>query len=314
MSESEERMKKILSEALQKEDDWEQAVRPMKETISEEDKGDLDKLVSQPRPKFEGKDVSPFVTGTFLDDLYQKQDGSKLEGIPQVIQIGITGLPSSGKSILIEEVAVKVAQDNKVLLITSEDSFAVENERPDLHSRLKQKNDFLKLDWNKVSENLVVLDTVTFAELRNWHMFAKAYRHAIEKYKVKLVLVDSVTLLETYRGALKNRLQELCRYNQLNGITAIYINQRATEDWDTRSMAGGIGLAHILDSTILIDYGRTYHGDVNTDLGTKRGTNVNFVRVMGNRLGRFDGQRKHLIITEEGFLRKFELGELQNAD
>lgn len=296
-------MRNRILKAMNADDEFEKANEPMKQEITPNMKSDLDKLISLPQPNFAGKDVEPFVTGTFLDELYQKQDGSSLGGIPQGIQIGITGLPSSGKSILIEEIAVNKAKDVKVLLITSEDSFSVDTTRVDLQSRLKQKAEVVKIHWETICENLTVLDTVTFVELRDWSTFAKAYRHAIEKFGVELVLIDSVTLLETYRGALKGRLQELCRYNQLHGITAIYINQRATEDWDVRAMAGGIGLAHILDSTLLIDYGRTYHSDINEELGTKRGTNVRFVRVLGNRLGRFDGYRKPIYITDNGFLR-----------
>jgi len=297
-------------------DEWEKAVTPMKADITEENKADLEKLVTYPKPSVEAtKKLESFKTDTFLDEMYLNIEGEQINGVPDGIQIGVTGLPSSGKSILIEELAVrKSSQGIKVLLVTSEDLFESKSGRMDLQARLKQKADILGIDWDKQIEqpkNLIVLDTYEKADLRRWTDFAKAYRYVIEKHGVKLVLVDSVTLLETYRGALKNRLQELCRYNQKNGITGIYVNQRATEDWDTRAMAGGIGIGHILDSTVIIDYGRTYHGDVNKDLGTKRGTQVQFVRVLGCRLCGYDGQRKHLAITKDGFLKKFELEELQ---
>jgi len=77
-------------------------------------------------------------------------------------------------------------------------------------------------------------------------------------------------------------------------------------------MAGGIGLGHILDSTIIIDYGRTYHSNVNLDLGTKRGTNVSIVRVLGCRLCGYDGRYFEVVITPDGFLRLKEKEALGN--
>ncbi|NIW11039.1 MAG: hypothetical protein GWN33_11080, partial [Gammaproteobacteria bacterium] len=94
-----------------------------------------------------------------------------------------------------------------------------------------------------IKENLFVLDTVFYPELRDWNTFAETYRYAVQKEKIELAIIDSVTVLEAYRGALKYRVMELARYNQLHGVTALYINQRSAEHWDTYDMAGGIGLA-----------------------------------------------------------------------
>lgn len=285
-------------------DDWEKALSPMKTELKPLSEN-YEKLISHPKPEGSGKKLEGFKTHTFLDQLYLDSDQKPLDGIPIVAQIGVTGLPSSGKSILIEEVAVKVAsRGKKVLLITSEDSFESPSPRFDLQARLHQKAKLLELNWEDVSQYLFVLDTISHTELRNWNTFAETYRYICEKENIDLVLVDSVTLLETYRGALKFRLQELCKYNQIHGITALYINQRATEDWDVRGMAGGIGLGHILDSTIIIDYGRTYHETIRQDLEEKRGVDVRIVRVLGCRLCAYDGKYKRVEITKDGFLRQ----------
>jgi len=252
-----------------------------------------------------------------LDNLFLDIEQKQIDGIPEAVQLGITGLPSSGKSILIEEIAVKVASEGTgILLVTSEDSFDVDSPRFDLQSRLRQKASVLGINWDAVggiSNNLFVLDTVSYSDLRNWSIFAETYRTVIESEDIKLVLVDSVTLLDTYRGALKVRLQELATYNQLHGITAIYVNQRATEDWDARAMAGGIGLGHILDSTVIVDYGvpsswkRQMKQDFR-DLGieVKQGDSHRFVRVLGCRLCGFNGKYQPIVITPNGFLRIIE--------
>jgi len=296
-------------------DDWTKATQPMKSEITEKKKDSYKKLVSRPKPKTEvKKTLEGFKTHTLLDTLYLDVNEKQIDGIPKVVQLGITGLPSSGKSVLIKEIAVRVADEGiGVLLVTNEDSFDVDNQRIDLQTRLKQTADLLELDWNKIMVHLSVLDTVSHSDLRNWSTFAETYRTIIESEDIKLVLVDSVTLLDTYRGALKLRLQELATYNQLNGITAIYVNQRATEDWDGRAMAGGIGLGHILDTTVIVDYGvpsswkRQMKQDFR-DLGieVKQGDSHRFIRVLGCRLCGFDAKYKPIVITPNGFLRIIE--------
>ena len=78
--------------------------------------------------------------------------------------------------------------------------------------------------------------------------------------------VDSVIVLEAYRGVLKYRIMELARYNQVHGVTGLYVNQKSVERWDSYDMAGGIGLGHNLDGTIIVDYGRIYWQDQQVDL------------------------------------------------
>lgn len=289
-----------MMKALKGTDEWEKALKPMiTDTIT---KNKLEEYISHPKNEGENKTLEAFKTHTFLDSLYLNGEGKSINGIPMVAQIGITGLPSSGKSILIEEIAVQVAHNGKkVLLVTSEDQWASVSPRFDLQSRLRQKAEILKLSWEKICENLTVLDTVTHAELRSWATFAETYRYVVTEKKIDLVLIDSVTLLETYRGALKFRLQELSRFNQQHGITALFVNQRASEDWDTRAMAGGIGIGHILDSSVIIDYGKAWNQA--NQIGVKRGTQVKIVRVLGCRLCGFDGNYKNSEITKNGFLR-----------
>lgn len=285
-------------------DQWSLASRPFK-SEEEKESEQRKKLILRPKEKQNvAKKLVGFPTMTFLDDLYLDSNEKPIKGVPFGIQLGITGLPSSGKSILIEEIAIKIAHDGKhILLITSEDVWSVDSPRMDLENRCKQKADILGLDWKKIKENLFVMDAVTHTELREWDEFAQTYKYIVKHENIELVLMDSLTMLENYRGNLKYRLQELTKFNQLHGITAIYVNQRAKEEWDVREMAGGIGLGHILDSTLIIDYGRTYHEQIRMDLDVKRGVDVRIVRVLGCRLCGFDGRYKEAEITKDGFLR-----------
>jgi KaiC/GvpD/RAD55 family RecA-like ATPase len=304
-------MAQTLAEAMKSArvpaDEWELATKPMTTKI-EEGKEKLGTLVLRPDEAVEAKKpLLGFPTGTFIDQLFLTPDGKSLSGIPICGQFAITGLPGAGKSILVEEIAVRVAASGrKVLYATAEDTWKSATPRFDLQSRLKQKADILGLDWNKIRENLFVLDTVAYPELREWNTFAETYRYVAEKEKIELAIIDSVTVLEAYRGALKYRVMELARYNQVHGITALYVNQRSSEVWDSYDMAGGIGLAHNLDGTIIVDYGRVYWYDQQVDLGADRGEFVRIARVLDCRMSNFERRRLRVVITEDGFLKAIE--------
>ncbi|MCD6446327.1 hypothetical protein J7L49_06035 [Candidatus Bathyarchaeota archaeon] len=304
-------MAKTLAEAMKgvktPTDEWELATKPMTTKIErKEDR--LSTLVLRPDEAPEAKKpLVGFPTGTFLDDFFLTPDGKSLNGLPICGQFAITGLPGAGKSILVEEIAIKVANSGrKVLYATAEDTWKSATPRFDLQSRMKQKADILELDWSKIKENLFILDTVAYPELRDWNTFAETYRYVAEKEKIELAIIDSVTVLEAYRGALKYRVMELARYNQVHGITALYVNQRSSDTWDTYDMAGGIGLAHNLDGTIIVDYGRVYWQDQQLDLAVNRGEFVRIARVLDCRMCNFERRRIRVDITPDGFLRALE--------
>ena len=304
-------MAKTIAEAMKgaqaPRDEWELATKPMTTKI-ERKEARLEPLILKPDEAPEAKKpLIGFPTGTFIDYFFLTPEGKPLNGIPICGQFAITGLPGAGKSILVEEIAVRVAASgHRVLFATAEDTWKSATPRFDLQSRLKQKTDILGLDWNKIRENLFVLDTVAYPELREWNTFAETYRYAAEKEKIELAIIDSVTVLEAYRGALKYRVMELARYNQVHGITALYVNQRSSENWDSYDMAGGIGLAHNLDGTIIIDYGRVYWQDQQVDLAANRGEFVRIARVLDCRMCNFERRRIRVDITPDGFLKALE--------
>ena len=253
------------------------------------------------------KPLIGFSTGTFIDQLFLTPEGEMLNGVPVCGQFAITGLPGAGKSILVEEIGVRVAAaGRRTLFATAEDTWKSATPRFDLQSRMKQKADILKFDWDKVKENLYVLDTVVYPELREWPTFAETYRYVVEKERIELAIIDSVTVLEAYRGALKYRVMELARYNQLQGVTGLYVNQRSAERWDSYDMAGGIGLAHNLDGTIIVDYGRVYWEDQRVDLEADRGEFVRVARVLDCRMCNFERRRIRIDITPDGFIQALE--------
>lgn len=241
-----------------------------------------------------------FKIGTFLDEMFQG-------GLPFASNSILTGLPNSGKSQLLKEIALRVAEERKVMFVSSEEVWSTETARKDLQSRFREMAEFLKLDWAKIAKNLFVIDTVTHAELRDWGTFVSLYRALVEGEKTELVLIDSMTLLEDTRGQLKVRVLELMRYNQLHGVTSILVNQRAIEESDTLAMAGGISLSHIVDIVFVLDYKKisSWDGAIKADIGeqAKQGSTVNFFRILKCRLCKFDAHYFKYSIDDNGLVR-----------
>jgi KaiC/GvpD/RAD55 family RecA-like ATPase len=233
------------------------------------------------------KKLTALKTGTFLDKMFLDCEDKPIGGLPTASNSILTGLPNSGKSLLMDEVALRMSSEgHKVILVLSEEIFRSDSGRFDLESRLKEKAKVLGLDWTKIAQNLFVLDTITNAELRDWSNFVTVYRSLCETEKIEVLLVDSMTLLEDNRGSLKFRLLELSRYNQKYGITSIVINQRAIEEADTLAMAGGIGLSHIVDTVLILDYKRlsSWDGQIKLDTGAKQTEMINFFRILKCRI------------------------------
>lgn len=290
-------------------DEWSVVEAPVKEEITEEEGESLKSLVSRPSGDLSSKKkLLGFTTGTFLDELFLSEDDvTPLGGVPICSQVGITGLPGSGKTLLSMEIALKVANNGKkVLYVTSEDVFASDTPRFDLQSRLMRKAQQLKLNWKKISDNLYVMDAANYSELREWSKFIRTYRYACESNGIDFAIIDSITLLETMRGALKYRVSEIARYNQKEGITALYVNQRAAEDVDVFAMAGGITLAHTYDAIVIIDYCYAYAQGLLAELKkfeVKRGEFVRFSRVLDCALCGYVRDYLLVDIDKNGFLR-----------
>lgn len=252
------------------------------------------------------KTLIGFKTGTFLDSLFLDEKGKLIDGIPFGTNSLLTGLPNSGKSLLGEEIVLRVAQEHKVCYVLSEEAFRTDSARFDLETRMKNREALMSgLSWTMIEKNLFVLDTVMNAELRDWHSFVQAYRNLVENEKIEFLFVDSMTLLEDARGALKMRVLELMRYNQLHGITSILINQRGIDEADGLAMAGGISLSHIVDMVLIMDYKKisTWDAQLKIDIpDAKQGATVNFFRILKCRICRYDTHYFAYHIDDNGFV------------
>jgi len=299
-------MAQALKEALKPEDNYSIASRPFK-SEKEKAKEQSEKLILKPNEaKQIDKKLEGFKTNTFLDTIFLDREDKEIGGIPFGSNCILSGLPNSGKSLLLEEVILQVANNNKkVCYITSEEVFRVETPRFDLQSRLKERTEMLGLDWDVVSQNLFVLDIVTFSEMRDWYGLISTFRFLVETKQIDLLAIDSLTMCEDNRGQLKYRLGQLIKYNQLHGVTSIMINQRATDKPDSFSMAGNIGISHIADIVMVLDYKQLSSWDkmIKLDTDSKQMELVYFFHVLKCRMSKYKANYFKYSITSDGLVR-----------
>lgn len=259
------------------------------------------------------KTLTAIQTGTFLDTIFLDNEGKEI-GLPLGANMLVSGLPSSGKSLWIREVILRLAESGvKVAFATSEEIWCSDSERYDLETRFIDMTKTLGLDWSKVKENLTILDLVKFAELRQFETFIGVYRTLVEREGVTFLAIDSLSMLEDSRGQVRNRLADLCRYNQRNNVTSIIIVQRTTEDADGMNLSGGLSLSHIADVLGELDYKKlsSWDGNLKADTGIAQGQIAYFFRIQKCRLCRYRANYFGYFISSEGLIR---LSKKDNSD
>ena len=86
------------------------------------------------------------------------------------------------------------------------------------------------------------------------------------------------------------------------------INQRASDDADSFSMAGNIGISHIADIEMILDYKKLSSWDkiIKLDTGGKQGELIYFFRILKNRMSKYKANYFRYSITSDGFIKLFK--------
>lgn len=260
------------------------------------------------KPSTDNKTLKTLIaikTGTFLDSMFLDDNEKSIDGIPFGSSIIVAGIPNTGKSLLCAELALRLANNgNKVAFITSEEVWRTETARLDLESRMKGKASLLGLNWQTIASNLFILDCVSNAELRQFENLVSSYKTLVEDKGVTITVTDSLSLLEDQRGQIKSRLLEFVRYGQVKGVTSLFISQRATDDVDGFSLAGGLGLSHIVDIMAVMDSKKLSSWDksIKEDTGKAQGDSINFFHILKNRICKYKANYFGYSITKDGIV------------
>ncbi|KAA0009277.1 MAG: KaiC domain-containing protein [Thermoplasmata archaeon] len=246
-------------------------------------------------------------TGTKLDEMFFKieEEDKKfvkkaLGGIPYLAVLNFTGVPDTGKSLLAEQFAAyQAANGYKVLFVT------VESPANFLYTALKEKSMALSLDFEKIEENVFIIDASEEAELReNPKALMDTMAYAIKEKKVTNVIIDSITGLYEHKEMMARQIvRQFFNFLKKWRQTALLVSQkRSSQTGMTAEAAGGLAVAHIVDGTIVLDKEVLMNAKQASFYKKEIGDVIRFLRIDGCRLTGHDSRTWVFEITEAGLV------------
>ena len=243
-----------------------------------------------------------------LDELFYKveitDEGIKrvpLGGYPYRAVINITGVPDTGKSLMVEQFAVKQASLGYTTCFIT-----VESPSAFVARGLMQRSLAMGIDWESIKQRIVMIDAASHRELReDIPTLLNTIAYAIKEYEVKSVAIDSVTgLFEAKEVMARSIVREIFNFMKKGGQTAILISQKKSgHREETAEAAGGYAVSHIVDGTIVL--GKILvESKWEENLYKKPiGTVIRTIRIDGCRMVGHDTSTHLLYITEEGLVK-----------
>lgn len=223
-----------------------------------------------------------------------------LGGIPAYSVFNITGVSDTGKSLMVEQFAVKQASlGEKVAFIT------VETPANFLVSSLKLRANAMGLNFEKFEDNIILIDAALSTRLReNIPDLLSTLAYVIQNYKVNFTIIDSVTgLFETKEMLARSIVRRLFNFMKKWYQTALFVSQkRSGHEELTAEAAGGYAVGHIVDGTMVLAK-ELIDSSFKAKLYKKKiGEIVRLFRIDGCRMCGHDTKTRFLEITEEGLV------------
>jgi KaiC domain protein len=237
---------------------------------------------------------------TEYDDISKKPIKNMLGGIPYLSVMNVVGIPDSGKSVLAEQFAITQASlGYKVLIVTTE------NPANFLYKNIVSRSYAMGIDFDEITDNFTVIDTTRDDSLReNVRRLKGVMSYAIDKKKSTVAVIDSVTgLYESREKEARQIVREIFNFMKEKKQTAMFVSQkRSSQDSMTSEAAGGLGVAHIVDGTLVLDkkvistkYDEMFY---NIPVGSVMRTS----RIDGCRMAGHDIETYMMDITEFGLI------------
>ena len=209
--------------------------------------------IAKKAPRLEG--VPTGIDG--LDELFftSKIENGKpvkipLGGIPRYAVVNLTGVSDTGKSLMAEQFAVKQASlGNKVAFITVETPAAF------LSMGLRGRATAMNVPFEDIENNIIIIDAASYHVLREEiPTLLNTLAHVIKTYKVKNVVIDSITgLYEAKEMLARTIVRQLFNFMKKWYQTAIFVSQkRSGHEELSAEAAGGYAVSHIVDCSIVL--------------------------------------------------------------
>ncbi len=247
-------------------------------------------------------EVEGIKTNTILDKFYFKtilQENravyQSLDGIPKQAILHLVGTNGTGKSLLAANIAANLIQNKKVLYINTEVIGDM------IYSKIYERCKILGLEFKR--DNLFIIDLVRNNEAL--YEPDKLLNYLKEKkiiHQIDFVIIDSITAFyEGLENVAKKIVRKIYNFFKVWRKTGIFISQkRSSHEENTSEAAGGYGVAHILDSTIVLVKKIINNKWEAEDYGVSRGKMIRLMRVDDCRICAHISKEILFEITIEG--------------
>ncbi|MFN4180003.1 MAG: KaiC domain-containing protein [Armatimonadota bacterium] len=243
-----------------------------------------------------------------LDDLFfitEIQDGKPVKkpigGYPSHAVVNITGVPDTGKSLMVEQFTVKQASMGYPVLFVT-----IESPAPFVASGLRQRATAMGIDYEAIQDKIVLVDAASYAILRHSiPTLLNTLAHAIKTYDTKSLIIDSITgLYEAREMMARDIVRTLFNFAKKWHQTALFVSQkRSSHEQLTPEAAGGYGVSHIVDCSIVLSKVLITNRFESKIYKAPIGETVRLFRIDGCRLCGHDTKTHLMEITETGLVR-----------
>lgn len=255
-------------------------------------------------PKIEG--LATGVEG--LDDLFftteiinKKVVKKSLGGIPSFSVFNITGSSDTGKSLLVEQFAVKQAENGRnVIFVTAETPAAF------VAVSLSERTRAMGIEFSEIENNIILIDAASYSLLReNIPNLLATLEYVIKKYSATITIIDSVTgFYENKEMLARTVIRRIYNFLKKHRQTALLVSQKRSGHEDlTSEAAGGYAVGHIVDGTMVLAKELIMSQYAAKIYEKPIGEIVRLFRIDGCRLCAHDTKTHFLEITDTGILK-----------
>ena len=261
--------------------------------------------VGKKAPKLEG--VPSGVEG--LDELFftsRIQDGRAIRvplgGIPRYAVVNLTGISDTGKSLMVEQFAVRqAARGKRVAFITVETPAAF------LSVGLKERALAMGFqESDEIGKNIYIIDAASYSALReDIKVLLDTLAYAIKTYKIDFTVIDSITGLYEAREMLaRTFVRQVYNFLKKWYQTALLVSQkRSGHEELSAEAAGGYAVSHIVDCTMVLSK-RMIQSQYDERIYKKPiGELIRFFRIDGCRMCGHDTDTHLMEITDLGLVK-----------
>jgi len=224
-----------------------------------------------------------------------------LGGIPAYAVFNVTGISDTGKSLFVEQFAVaQAARGEKVAFVT------VESPAVFVAKGLEMRAVAMGHEPAKIEKNIVLIDAASHGSLReNVPDLLTTLAYVIKQYKVRFVVIDSVTgLYENKEVAARAIVRRLFNFMKKWYQTALFVSQkRSGHEELTAEAAGGYAVSHIVDGCFVFAKELVDSQYKSKMYGKQVGDIVRLFRIDGCRLSGHDTRTYIMEITETGLVK-----------